>query len=35
VAAQWDATTEQIGVDAQRAAYADWAGKPNAYPQEN
>lgn len=32
IAAQWDATTEQIGVDAQRAAYQDWAGKPNAYP---
>jgi multiple sugar transport system substrate-binding protein len=32
VAAQWDATTEQVGVDAQRAAYQDWAGKPNAYP---
>ncbi|MEM7021795.1 MAG: sugar ABC transporter substrate-binding protein [Pseudomonadota bacterium] len=32
VAAQWDATTEQIGVDAQREAYLEWAGKPNAYP---
>jgi multiple sugar transport system substrate-binding protein len=32
VAAQWDAVTEQVGVDAQRAAYQDWANKPNAYP---
>lgn len=32
VAAQWDATTEQIGVDAQREAYQAWASKPNAYP---
>jgi multiple sugar transport system substrate-binding protein len=32
VAAQWDATTEQIGVDAQREAYLAWASKPNAYP---
>ncbi|WP_191059510.1 ABC transporter substrate-binding protein [Geminicoccus harenae] len=32
VAAQWDATTERVGVDKQKAAYADWASKPNAYP---
>ena len=32
VAAQWDALTDRIGVDKQRAAYQDWAGKPNAYP---
>ena len=32
IAASWDETTEQVGVDAQRQAYADWAGKPNAYP---
>ena len=32
-ATEWDALTEQIGVDAQRAAYLDWAAKPNAYPQ--
>lgn len=32
-AAEWDALTEQIGVDAQRAAYLDWAAKPNAYPR--
>jgi multiple sugar transport system substrate-binding protein len=32
IAAQWDATTERVGVDRQREAYADWASKPNAYP---
>ena len=32
MAAQWDAVTERVGVDKQKAAYADWAGKPNAYP---
>lgn len=31
-AAQWDALTDRIGVDKQRAAYSDWASKPNAYP---
>lgn len=31
-AAQWDAVTERIGVDAQREAYEAWAAKPNAYP---
>ncbi len=34
VAAQWDALTKKIGVDKQKAAYADWAGKPNAYPKK-
>ena len=33
VAAQWDELTEKIGVDKQRAAYQDWANKPNAYPK--
>jgi multiple sugar transport system substrate-binding protein len=33
VAAEWDATTQRIGVDKQRAAYQDWASKPNAYPK--
>jgi len=33
VAAQWDGLTEKIGVDKQKAAYADWASKPNAYPK--
>ncbi|MCB1993056.1 MAG: hypothetical protein KDG49_16505, partial [Geminicoccaceae bacterium] len=32
VAAQWDAITERVGVDAQREAYLDWSSKPNAYP---
>ncbi len=32
VAAQWDSLTEKIGVDRQKAAYADWSSKPNAYP---
>ncbi|MGH6899570.1 MAG: ABC transporter substrate-binding protein [Geminicoccaceae bacterium] len=32
-AAEWDALTERIGIDAQRSAYLDWASKPNAYPQ--
>ena len=31
-AAQWDAITDRIGVDKQRAAYEAWASKPNAYP---
>ena len=30
---KWDALTGRIGVDKQRAAYQDWAGKPNAYPR--
>jgi multiple sugar transport system substrate-binding protein len=34
VAAQWDAITERIGVDKQRAAYEAWAAKPNAYPAQ-
>ena len=33
VAAQWDELTEKIGTDKQRAAYLDWANKPNAYPK--
>jgi multiple sugar transport system substrate-binding protein len=32
VAAQWDALTDRIGMDAQKAAYGSWAAKPNAYP---
>ncbi len=32
IAAQWDAITERVGVDAQREAYLDWSSKPNAYP---
>ena len=32
IAAQWDAITQKVGVDKQKAAYADWAGKSAAYP---
>lgn len=32
LAATWDKLTKRIGVDKQKAAYADWASKPNAYP---
>jgi len=32
-AAAWDDLTNRIGVDAQKAAYAQWAAKPNAYPE--
>lgn len=32
VAGQWDALTDRIGMDKQKAAYAAWASKPNAYP---
>ena len=31
-AAAWDKVTDRIGVEKQKAAYAAWAGKPNAYP---
>lgn len=31
-AEEWDALTDEIGVDDQRAAYEDWASKPGAYP---
>lgn len=32
MAGQWDKLTDRIGVDKQRRVYADWASKPNAYP---
>ncbi|WP_421726035.1 extracellular solute-binding protein [Bauldia sp.] len=32
LAAQWDELTERIGVEDQKRVYADWASKPNAYP---
>jgi multiple sugar transport system substrate-binding protein len=32
-AAQWDDITKRIGVEKQKAAYRDWASKPNAYPK--
>jgi multiple sugar transport system substrate-binding protein len=31
-AEEWNRITEAVGLDAQRAAYDDWASKPNAYP---
>lgn len=32
-AAEWDAITERIGVDKQKAVYQAWAAKSGAYPQ--
>jgi multiple sugar transport system substrate-binding protein len=32
-AAEWDATTEKIGVDKQKAVYDSWASKSGAYPK--
>ena len=32
-ARQWDAITEKIGVDKQKAVYANWATKSGAYPK--
>jgi multiple sugar transport system substrate-binding protein len=32
-AAEWNAITEKIGVDKQKAVYADWAAKGGAYPK--
>ena len=32
-ASEWDAITEKIGVDKQKAVYADWASKSGAYPK--
>jgi multiple sugar transport system substrate-binding protein len=32
-AQEWDAITQRLGVDKQRAAYQEWASKPNAYPR--
>lgn len=34
MAADWDAITEEQGVDSQREAYEDWAARPNAYPNQ-
>jgi multiple sugar transport system substrate-binding protein len=31
LAAEWDALTDEIGVDRQRAVYEAWAAKPSAY----
>ncbi len=32
-AGEWDAITEKIGVDKQKAVYAAWAAKSGAYPK--
>ena len=32
-AADWDAITQEIGVDKQKAVYTDWAAKSGAYPK--
>lgn len=32
-AAQWDAITDKIGADKQKAVYANWASKSGAYPK--
>ena len=32
-AGEWDAITEKIGVDKQKAVYSDWASKSGAYPK--
>ena len=32
-AGEWDAITEKIGVDKQKAVYQGWAAKSGAYPQ--
>jgi multiple sugar transport system substrate-binding protein len=34
IATAWDAATQRIGVDRQKAAYQAWASKPNAYPKK-
>jgi multiple sugar transport system substrate-binding protein len=33
VAADWDAVTQQVGVDKQKAVYEAWAAKSGAYPK--
>lgn len=33
VAAAWDATTQQVGMDKQKAVYNAWAAKSGAYPK--
>jgi multiple sugar transport system substrate-binding protein len=32
IAADWDAITERVGLEKQKAAYASWASKSGAYP---
>jgi multiple sugar transport system substrate-binding protein len=33
VASDWDDVTKRVGLDKQKATYAEWAAKPNAYPK--
>ncbi len=33
MASQWDAVTQKVGVDRQKAVYAGWAAKSGAYPK--
>ncbi len=33
LAAEWDTITQQVGLEQQKAAYANWASKPSAYRQ--
>ncbi|MCK1713681.1 hypothetical protein [Bradyrhizobium sp. 143] len=33
LAQQFDAITEKVGIDNQKAVYKVWAAKPGAYPQ--
>ena len=33
VAADWDAATQQVGLDKQKAVYESWAAKSGAYPK--
>ena len=32
LAENWDAITERVGLDKQKAVYQAWAAKPGAYP---
>jgi multiple sugar transport system substrate-binding protein len=33
MAADWDAVTQQVGVEKQKAVYQSWAAKSGAYPR--
>ncbi|WP_271595717.1 MULTISPECIES: hypothetical protein [unclassified Bradyrhizobium] len=33
MAQQFDAITEKVGIESQKAVYKVWAAKPRAYPQ--
>jgi len=34
LAGQWDALTARVGLEKQKRVYADWASKPNSYPNK-